>query len=77
VTLQFDLNRNVDAVAREVQAAINASRVDLPPRCAQSYLSQGNTSGMPVMILALTSKTKTPGQISTPCRIRCCSACRR
>jgi multidrug efflux pump len=30
VTLQFDLNRNVDTVAREVQAAINASRVDLP-----------------------------------------------
>nr|WP_202412176.1 efflux RND transporter permease subunit [Duganella fentianensis] len=64
VTLQFDLNRNVDAVAREVQAAINASRVDLPAtlRSNPTY-RKANTSGMPVMILALTSKTKTPGQI--------------
>jgi multidrug efflux pump len=30
VTLQFDLNRNIDAAAREVQAAINARRSDLP-----------------------------------------------
>ncbi|MYM40830.1 efflux RND transporter permease subunit [Duganella qianjiadongensis] len=64
VTLQFDLNRNVDAVAREVQAAINASRVDLPAtlRSNPTY-RKANTSGMPVMILALTSRTKTPGQI--------------
>jgi multidrug efflux pump len=32
--LQFDLNRNIDAAAREVQAAINASRADLPSTCA-------------------------------------------
>jgi len=64
VTLQFDLNRNVDAVAREVQAAINASRVDLPAtlRSNPTY-RKANTSGSPVMILALTSKTRTPGQI--------------
>jgi multidrug efflux pump len=64
VTLQFDLNRNVDAVAREVQAAINASRVDLPAtlRSNPTY-RKANTSGSPVMILALTSKSRTPGQI--------------
>jgi multidrug efflux pump len=64
VTLQFDLNRNVDAVAREVQAAINASRVDLPAtlRSNPTY-RKANTSGSPVMILALTSATRTPGQI--------------
>ncbi|MDR7049752.1 multidrug efflux pump [Duganella sp. 3397] len=64
VTLQFDLNRNVDSVAREVQAAINASRVDLPAtlRSNPTY-RKANTSGSPVMILALTSKTRTPGQI--------------
>ncbi|MBY0556728.1 MAG: efflux RND transporter permease subunit, partial [Burkholderiaceae bacterium] len=59
-----DLNRNVDSVAREVQAAINASRVDLPAtlRSNPTY-RKANTSGSPVMILALTSKSKTPGQI--------------
>jgi multidrug efflux pump len=64
VTLQFDLNRNVDAVAREVQAAINASRADLPAtlRSNPTY-RKANTSGAPVIILALTSKTRTPGQI--------------
>ncbi len=64
ITLQFDLNRNVDAAAREVQAAINASRVDLPAslRSNPSY-RKANTSGAPVMILALTSKTRTPGQV--------------
>jgi multidrug efflux pump len=34
ITLQFDLNRNIDGAAREVQAAINAARADLPRRCA-------------------------------------------
>jgi multidrug efflux pump len=64
VTLQFDLNRNVDAAAREVQAAINASRADLPAslRSNPSY-RKANTSGAPVMILALTSRTRTPGQV--------------
>ncbi|MYM81529.1 MMPL family transporter [Duganella sp. FT50W] len=64
VILQFDLNRNVDSVAREVQAAINASRVDLPAtlRSNPTY-RKANTSGSPAMILALTSKTRSPGQI--------------
>jgi multidrug efflux pump len=64
VTLQFDLNRNIDAAAREVQAAINASRSDLPStlRSNPTY-RKANPSAAPVIILALTSKTRTPGQI--------------
>ncbi len=64
VTLQFELGRNIDAAAREVQAAINASRVDLPStlRSNPSY-RKVNPASAPVIILALTSQTKTPGQI--------------
>ena len=64
VTLQFDLNRNIDGAAREVQAAINAARGDLPAtlRSNPSYRKQ-DPSAAPVIILALTSDTKTPGQI--------------
>jgi multidrug efflux pump len=64
VTLQFDLNRNIDAAAREVQAAINASRGDLPSslRSNPTY-RKANPSAAPVMILALTSPTRSPGQI--------------
>jgi multidrug efflux pump len=64
VTLQFDLNRNIDGAAREVQAAISASRVDLPAtlRSNPTY-RKANPAASPVIILALTSKTKTPGQI--------------
>ena len=64
VTLQFDLSRNIDGAAREVQAAINASRVDLPStlRSNPTY-RKANPSAAPIIILALTSKTKTPGQI--------------
>ena len=64
VTLQFDLSRNIDGAAREVQAAINASRVDLPAtlRSNPTY-RKANPASSPVIILALTSKTKTPGQI--------------
>ncbi|MBK5203982.1 MAG: efflux RND transporter permease subunit [Polaromonas sp.] len=64
VTLQFDLNRKIDAAAREVQAAINASRADLPAtlRSNPTY-RKANPAAAPVMILALTSKTRSPGQI--------------
>ncbi len=64
VTLQFDLSRDIDGAAREVQAAINASRVDLPTtlRSNPTY-RKANPAASPVIILALTSKTKTPGQI--------------
>jgi multidrug efflux pump len=64
ITLQFDLNRKIDAAAREVQAAINASRVDLPAtlRSNPTY-RKANPSAAPVVILALTSATRSPGQI--------------
>jgi multidrug efflux pump len=64
ITLQFDLGRDIDGAARDVQAAINAARVDLPAtlRSNPTY-RKVNPSAAPVMILALTSKTKTPGQI--------------
>jgi multidrug efflux pump len=64
VVLQFDLAKNIDTAAREVQAAINAARVDLPAslRSNPTY-RKANISGQPVITLALTSETKTPGQI--------------
>jgi multidrug efflux pump len=64
ITLQFDLNRSIDGAAREVQAAINASRVDLPStlRSNPTY-RKANPSDAPILILALTSKTRTPGQV--------------
>jgi multidrug efflux pump len=64
VTLQFDLSRKIDAAAREVQAAINASRADLPAtlRSNPTY-RKVNPSDAPVVILALTSRTRSPGQI--------------
>ncbi|RST55089.1 efflux RND transporter permease subunit [Variovorax sp. MHTC-1] len=64
ITLQFDLKRNIDSAAREVQAAINAARADLPAtlRSNPTYRKR-NPTAAPVMILALTSKTRTPGQI--------------
>ncbi len=64
VTLQFDLSRNIDSAARDVQAGINAARVDLPAnlRSTPSY-RKANPAAQPFMILALTSDTRTPGQI--------------
>jgi len=64
ITLQFDLNRQIDGAAREVQAAINAARADLPAtlRSNPTY-RKANPSDAPIIILALTSDTKTPGQI--------------
>ncbi|RZL61378.1 MAG: nodulation protein [Variovorax sp.] len=64
INLQFDLNRNIDSAAREVQAAINAARADLPATLRRNpTYNKRNPSSAPIMILALTSKTRTPGQI--------------
>ena len=64
ISLQFELNRNINAAAREVQAAINAARTDLPAtlRSNPTY-RKANPASSPVIILALTSATRTPGQI--------------
>ena len=64
VILQFNLNRDIDGAARDVQAAINAARVDLPAtlRSNPTY-RKANPSDQPIMILALTSQSRTAGQI--------------
>jgi multidrug efflux pump len=64
IVLQFDLNRDIDGAARDVQAAINAARVDLPTtlRSNPSY-RKVNPADAPIMILALTSDTMTQGQM--------------
>jgi multidrug efflux pump len=64
VTLQFGLDRDIDGAARDVQAAINAARADLPTslRSNPTY-HKVNPSDSPIMIIALTSPTRTQGQL--------------
>jgi multidrug efflux pump len=64
ITLQFGLNRNIDGAARDVQAAINAARADLPSslRTNPTY-RKVNPADSPIAILAMTSSTLTRGQI--------------
>jgi multidrug efflux pump len=64
ITLQFGLNRDIDGAARDVQAAINASRADLPSslRTNPTY-RKVNPADSPIAILAMTSTTLTRGQI--------------
>src|SRR5205823_8379799 len=60
VTLQFDLNRNIDAAARDVQAAINAARSQLPANLPSNpNYRKANPADAPIAILALTSDTIT------------------
>ena len=64
ITLQFGLNRDIDGAARDVEAAINAARADLPTalRSNPSY-RKVNPADAPIMILTLTSDTLTAGQL--------------
>ena len=64
IVLQFDLARNIDGAARDVQAAINAARSYLPSDLPTnpSY-RKVNPADAPVLILALTSDTATTGQM--------------
>ena len=64
IVLQFDLNRSVDAAARDVQAAINAARSQLPSNLPNnpSY-RKVNPADAPIMILALTSDTIPVGRL--------------
>ncbi len=56
ITLQFDLSRNIDAAARDVQAAINAARGQLPANLpGNPGYQKVNPANAPVMILAMTS----------------------
>jgi multidrug efflux pump len=64
IALQFDLNRNIDAAARDVQAAINAARSQLPANLPSnpSY-RKVNPADAPILLLGLTSDTMTVAQM--------------
>jgi multidrug efflux pump len=58
IVLQFDLSRNIDAAARDVQAAINAARGQLPANLPNNpTYRKVNPADAPILILALTSET--------------------
>ena len=58
IVLQFDLNRNIDAAARDVQAAINAARSQLPADLpGNPWYRKVNPADPPILILSLTSDT--------------------
>src|SRR5208283_2124122 len=58
ITLQFDLNRDINGAARDVQAAINAARSYLPANLPSNpTYRKVNPSDSPVLILTLTSDT--------------------
>ncbi|TRZ49701.1 multidrug transporter subunit MdtC, partial [bacterium] len=64
ITLQFDLDRDIDGAARDVQAAINAARSLLPSGLPRNpTYRKVNPASAPIMILALTSDTMTRGQL--------------
>ncbi|HSN22043.1 MAG TPA: efflux RND transporter permease subunit, partial [Usitatibacter sp.] len=64
ITLQFELSRDINGAAREVQAAIQAARADLPSSLPNNpTYRKVNPADAPVMILALTSDRFTPGQM--------------
>jgi multidrug efflux pump len=64
ITLQFDLNRDINAAARDVQAAINAARSQLPADLpGQPTYRKVNPADAPIMLLALTSENISPAQI--------------
>src|SRR6202789_1951099 len=64
ITLQLDLNRNIDGAARDVQAAINAARSYLPINLpANPTYRKVNPADAPIMIIALTSNIYTPGRL--------------
>jgi multidrug efflux pump len=64
IVLQFGLDRDINGAARDVQAAINAARADLPTslRSNPTY-RKVNPADAPILILALTSQTLTRGQM--------------
>jgi multidrug efflux pump len=64
ITLQFDLNRDINAAARDVQAAINAARSQLPADLpGQPNYRKVNPADSPIMLLALSSDNIPPAQI--------------
>ncbi|MGA2558874.1 MAG: efflux RND transporter permease subunit [Terracidiphilus sp.] len=64
LTLQFDVDRNIDAAARDVQASINAARNQLPANLPENpWYRKANPAEAPILILALTSDVLSKPQI--------------
>jgi hydrophobe/amphiphile efflux-1 (HAE1) family protein len=64
ISIQFDLTRNIDGAARDVQGAINAAIADLPGDLQSTpSFRKSNPAAIPILILALTSKTVAPSAI--------------
>jgi multidrug efflux pump len=64
ITLQFDLSRSIDGAARDVQAAINAARADLPSDLRSNPIYRKiNPADAPALVLALTSDTIGQGRL--------------
>src|SRR5207249_5309845 len=64
ITMQFDLDRDIDAAARDVQAAINAARGQLPANLPSNpSWRKVNPADAPIMILGLTSDLETQPQM--------------
>jgi len=64
ITLQFDLNRDINAAARDVQAAINAARSQLPANLPSNpTYRKANPADAPIFLIALTSDTMTVPQM--------------
>src|SRR6201988_866199 len=64
ITMQFELDRNVDAAARDVQAAINAARGQLPANLPRNpYWRKVNPAEIDIVSMALTSDTATTTQM--------------
>ncbi len=64
IVLQFELDRDINGAARDVQAAINAARVDLPATLPYApYFYKTNPADAPILILALTSEIVGRGRL--------------
>jgi multidrug efflux pump len=64
IVLQFGLNRDINGAARDVQAAINAARADLPAALRSNpHYRKFNSAEQPILILSLNSSTLSPGQL--------------
>lgn len=63
VVLQFDLDRNIDGAARDVQAAINAARSTLPTMPSNPSYRKVNPAGAPILILSITSDVLSRAQL--------------
>lgn len=64
IVVQFDLSRNIDGAARDVQAAINAARGQLPANLPSNpFYRKANPADSPILIISLTSDKLSQGQI--------------